>query len=96
MVLKEYLQEILACIFTTYINGEPIPDSWKTSWITPIYKKGRKDICTNYRCIAVSDTLSRLYGKILKTLIEDEFSPHEIEEQAGFRQAAHALIISFQ
>ncbi|XP_030751731.1 uncharacterized protein LOC115879179 [Sitophilus oryzae] len=37
------------------------------------------------KCVAVSDTLSRLYGKILKTLIEDEFSPHEIEEQAGFR-----------
>lgn len=48
------LKEILACIFTTYINGEPIPDSWKTSWITPIHKKGRKDICTNYRCTAVS------------------------------------------
>lgn len=33
------LKEIVAFLFTLYINGEPIPGSWKTAWITPIHKK---------------------------------------------------------
>ena len=79
------LEYMLSILMTRYINGDPIPESWKTGWITPIHKKGRKDICANYRCISVTSSFSRLYGKILKNLVEEEYGPFEIEEQGGFR-----------
>jgi len=70
------------------INGERIPSKWKEAWITPIHKKGNKEDCFNYRCISVTSTVSRIYGKVLRNFIEEEYSPLEeefvLEEQAGF------------
>lgn len=67
------------------MNGQEIPDQWKTGWITPIHKKGSKANCNNYRCITVTSAISRLYGRVLKALIESEYAPIQMEEQAGFR-----------
>ncbi|XP_030766627.1 uncharacterized protein LOC115890522 [Sitophilus oryzae] len=53
--------------------------------ITPIHKKGRRDECSNYRCISVTSTMSRVYAKLLRNIVETEYGPQEIEEQAGFR-----------
>ncbi|XP_063924692.1 uncharacterized protein LOC135138644 [Zophobas morio] len=50
-----------------------------------MHKKGSRDQCENYRDIAVTSTGSRIYGKILKTKIEQEYMDMEAEEQAGFR-----------
>jgi len=48
-------------------------------------KKEKKDEYENYREITVLNIFSRLYGKIIKHFLEQEFSQLEIEEQAGFR-----------
>ena len=53
--------------------------------ISAIYKKGKKDEYENCRGITVLNIFSRLYGKIIKYFLEQEFSQIEIEEQAGFR-----------
>lgn len=79
------LFEHLTQIFQKCINGMKTPEEWKTSYMTTIHKKGRKDQCDNYRGIAVSNTLARIYGKILTRKIEDEYRDLEAEEQAGFR-----------
>jgi hypothetical protein len=45
----------------------------------------RKQIdCANYRKISVTSVMSRLYGKILRGLIEEENKDEE--EQSGFRR----------
>jgi ribosomal protein L19 len=48
-------------------------------------KKGKKDEYENYRGISVLNIISRLYGKIMKYFLEQEFSQIETEEQAVFR-----------
>jgi hypothetical protein len=45
----------------------------------------KKDEYENYRGITVLNIFSRLYGKIIKHFLEQEFSQIETEEQAGFR-----------
>ena len=50
-------------------------------------KKGMKDEYENYRGIIILNNFSQLYGKIIKCLLEQEFSHIETEEQAGFRAA---------
>ncbi|XP_044757762.1 uncharacterized protein LOC123315921 [Coccinella septempunctata] len=77
------LFHLLTTIFSRYINGEDVPDAWKQAYISSIHKKGKKDVCSNYRGISVTSTLSRLYGRLLRTLIEKEID--EQEEQCGFR-----------
>lgn len=82
----EKLNSFLVELFNRLLNnGDPIPTIWKEGWITPIHKKGKRDECSNYRCISVTSTLSRVYGKLLRNIIEAEYGPQEIEEQAGFR-----------
>src|SRR5215469_12415975 len=46
-------------------------------------RKGSKEDCNNYRGISVTSVMSRLYGKILRDLIEEE--SEDEEEQSGFR-----------
>ncbi|XP_044751717.1 uncharacterized protein LOC123311711 [Coccinella septempunctata] len=79
--LIKHLQELL----TRYVNGDKIPPCWKEAWITPIYKKEPRDNCENYRGISVTSTMSRLYGKVLRNIVEEEYGPQEIEQQAVFR-----------
>lgn len=38
-----------------------------------------------YRGISATSTISRVYGRILRDLIEDEYRNIEEEEQSGFR-----------
>jgi hypothetical protein len=54
-------------------------------YISAIHKKGKNDEYENYRGITVLNIFSRLYGKIIKYFLEQEFSQIETEEQAGFR-----------
>ena len=77
-LLRDLMQDCIA-------TGN-VPKELKESWVTAWYKgKGRKDDCDNYRGLSVPGTLSKIYGKILKAKIEEEWKEHEAEEQAGFR-----------
>ncbi|XP_072398064.1 uncharacterized protein [Diabrotica undecimpunctata] len=53
-----------------YINGVTPPSLWKVAYISSIHKKGNKLDCSNYRGISVTSTLSRVFGRILRNLIE--------------------------
>lgn len=77
------LMDLLAHIFNKCLLGEQVPKEWKRSIITSIHKKGSTQKCQNYRGISVICTVAKLYGRILKYRIENEFK--ESEEQNGFR-----------
>ena len=61
---------------------------WKLANVTPIFKKGAKQLVKNYRPISLIDTLSKILEKIIKTKlykwaeINNKINP----EQAGFRE----------
>ncbi|XP_030751029.1 uncharacterized protein LOC115878622 [Sitophilus oryzae] len=67
------------------INGTDVPQEWNETYLSTIYKKGDRTKCENYRGISVTATVSRIYGKILRNRIENEYQEIEAEEQAGFR-----------
>lgn len=48
------------------------------AWVTPINKKERKHLCSNYTLI--TDAFSLFYEKILKNITEEEYSPYETEK----------------
>jgi hypothetical protein len=63
-----------------------LPQQWKESVIVPIYKKGDKTDCSNYRGISL---LSAAY-KILSNILLVRLTPHVSEiigdHQCGFRR----------
>ena len=59
----------LANLFHVALSEKRIPACWKKAKISPLYKKGSKLDPNNYRMLAVSGTLYRLYANILRELV---------------------------
>jgi hypothetical protein len=74
---------MLTWIINSCLNGEEIPQQWKDAYISSVHKKGSKKDCSNYRGISVTSVMSRLYGKSLRDLTEEENKYGK--EQNGFR-----------
>jgi hypothetical protein len=74
---------MLTWVINRCLNGEKVAQQWKVAYISSIHKKESKEDCSNYRGISVTNVMSRLYGKILRDLIEEENKVEE--EKNGFR-----------
>ena len=76
------IQKLLISIW----NKEELPEEWKESIIVPIYKKGDKRDCNNYRGISLLPTTYKILSKnLLLRLIpyaEEVIGDH----QCGFRR----------
>jgi hypothetical protein len=64
---------------------EYVPKEWRKSIICPIYKKGDKLKCMNYRGIALLCTAYKLFANILRNRLEPIIEGIIGEYQAGFR-----------
>ena len=73
-------------LIISILNQESMPEEWKEWIIVPIYKKGDKTDCNNYRCISLLPTTY----KILSNILLSKFSPYTDEiigdHQCGFRR----------
>ena len=80
--LIEYIHRLVGLIW----RKEVIPKEWRTALVCPIHKKGDRQLCNNYRGIA----LLNVAYKILSYCLLDRIKPwaEEIlgDYQAGFRQ----------
>jgi len=61
----------IAALFNLLIAKANIPRSWKEAKLTPIHKKGPVAQPGNYRMIAISGTLNKLYSYLLHSTIQD-------------------------
>ena len=62
-------------------NKEELPEDWKEKIIAPIYKKGDKTDCSNYRGISILPTTY----KILSNILLSRLTPY-VEETIGDHQ----------
>ena len=77
--IRRYVHKLIISIW----NKEEFPDEWKESTIVPIYKKGDKTDCSNYKGISLWPTMY----KILSNILLSRLTPYaEIigEHQCGF------------
>ena len=81
------LAPTLADFFTAMMNSGDVPASVNLALITPCHKRGSKADTGNYRPIAVTHPLMRLYAGILNTRLLDYTEEHDLRapSQAGFR-----------
>ena len=81
---EEALRLLLDIMQESYRN-ESVPQDWQLAVINPIFKKGDKALCGNYRGISLLSHCGKLYSSIiekrLRTLVENKLG----EWQYGFR-----------
>ena len=77
----------------TFLNESPIatapPDSWKTAKVIPLYKgKGDASLPENYRSIAITPPLSKVFMAVMNNRLTTEATNKKLHAptQAGFRR----------
>lgn len=87
-LLKEGGPQLLATLHQLICSiweEEVIPDDWKKAIICPIYKKGDKLTCKNYRGISLLSTSYKTFTILVKQKLEPIAESLIGEYQAGFR-----------
>ena len=77
-----------------------MPEDWRTSLISPLYKKGERDVIDNYnyREISLLSTAAyKIYAMMLKDGIKTEVEEKMIlpDTQAGFRKGRRTIFIYY-
>ena len=80
--------ELYQAIFNKILNEEKYPNNWNTSLTQVIHKEGPRDEPSNYRGIALTSNLCKLFNSILATRINKYLEESNIirPEQGGFRK----------
>ena len=61
-----------------------MPSEWKTAVIVPLFKKGDKTNCANYRCISLLNFACKILQAVLKNRLEPAYKGRP--NQAGFKK----------
>ena len=65
-------------LFQSLINQAIVPQDWKQANIVPIFKKGDRSLCTNYRPFSLTRVCSKLLEHILYSHIDFHLSDYII------------------
>ena len=91
------IQEAIANLFNQCLSTRCYP--WKTSLVTPLFKKGDRYDPNNYRAIAVASNLGKLFSSILLTRLLNFRSvnfpdpPNQLGFCKGAQTADHVLTL---
>ncbi|KAK7916392.1 hypothetical protein WMY93_012153 [Mugilogobius chulae] len=64
---------------------------WQTGVVVPLFKKGDRRVCSNYRGITLLSLPGKVYSRILERRIRPMVEPRIQEEQCGFRPGRGTL-----
>ena len=79
LVMK--IVHLLTLIWTLLV----IPTAWLHATITCLYKKGAKNLASNYRGLSIGANMSRIIAKIVTARIKSAYEKQLSEAQFGFR-----------
>ena len=65
------LVPLMARLFRVLLSESKVPACWKIAKLSPIHKKGEVLNPGNYRMVAVSGVIYRIFANVLKDLVTD-------------------------
>ncbi|GAA6083977.1 receptor-type tyrosine-protein phosphatase F-like, partial [Tachysurus ichikawai] len=68
-----------------------VPLDWQTGVVVPLFKKGDRRMCSNYRGITLLSLPGKVYARVLERRIRPIVEPRIQEEQCGFRPGRGTL-----
>lgn len=101
-MLKHGVSTFLPCLsklFNMIFSSGIYPSSWATSYITPIFKTGDSASPENYRGIAISSNIGKLFNIVLNARLDKHLEENKIidETQIGFtkfsRTSDHMFVL---
>ena len=87
VILKEYadiLCNSLTILFNYSISSGMVPSEWKTARIVPVFKKGNKSDCSNYRPIDLLPIVSKVLASCILDIIYPKLESYIYPLQHGF------------
>ena len=77
----------LNIIFRNILLTSTYPDQWKLANLTPIFKKGDKQLIKNYRPICILPICSKIFEKIISKNLYSYLNANNLltKNQSGFR-----------
>ncbi|TWW67270.1 hypothetical protein D4764_02G0003110 [Takifugu flavidus] len=71
-----------------------VPLDWQTGVVVPLFKKGDRRVCSNYRGITLLSLPGKVYSGVLERRVRRTVEPRIQEEQCGFRVWLELLAVS--
>jgi len=62
-----------------------IPEEWGQASVKSLFKKGKRDECSNYSGISLPNSVHKIYAKIITQRFKSILEAILLEEQNGFR-----------
>uniref|UniRef100_A0A8C7WW66 Reverse transcriptase domain-containing protein n=1 Tax=Oryzias sinensis TaxID=183150 RepID=A0A8C7WW66_9TELE len=62
-----------------------VPLDWQTGVVIPLFKKGDRRVCSNYRGITLLSLPGKVYARVLEKRVRPIVEPRIQEQQCGFR-----------
>ena len=87
LAANDIISTPLSEFFNRCLTLGKFPDSWKLANVTPIYKKGNKDECSNYRPISLLSCVGKLFERCVHKHVYSFIINNNIltPAQSGFR-----------
>ena len=87
LLCDESVALALRIIFTNILSTAIYPNMWKLANVTPIFKKGNKQLIKNYRPISLLPICGKMFEKIIFNHLYDHLTTHNLitKKQSRFR-----------
>ena len=101
IMVAEEIAQMLTTIFQTSLDTATVPSDWREALITPLYKKGPRNIPANYRPVSLTSVVSKMLEHIIFSSTMKHLNSHKIltPSQHGFRSKRSCetqLIVTIQ
>uniref|UniRef100_A0A671WJG1 Reverse transcriptase domain-containing protein n=1 Tax=Sparus aurata TaxID=8175 RepID=A0A671WJG1_SPAAU len=97
-IRPEYLKSLdvvglswLTRLYSIAWQSGTVPLDWQTGVVVPLFKKGDRRVCSNYRGITLLSLPGKVYSRVLERRIRPIVEPRIQEEQCGFRPGRGTL-----
>ncbi|KAK3508160.1 hypothetical protein QTP70_015359, partial [Hemibagrus guttatus] len=88
-IRPEYLKSLNVVGLTRLCNivwrSGAVPLDWATGVVVPLFKKGDRRVCSNYRGITLLSLPGKVYSRVLERRVRPLVEPRIQEEQCSFR-----------
>ena len=76
--MSEFISVPLSILFNKSLNSGTLPSDWKCANVTPIHKKGARNLACNYRPVSLTSIFSKLMESIVKDHILNHLSTNNL------------------
>lgn len=82
----DVISEPLAIFFNRCLAEGKFPTDWKLAYVTPIHKKGEREICSNYRPISLLSCVGKIFERCIHKYVYEFLMLNNLitETQSGF------------